>query len=271
MLPKKKNSSPVFTIFLFELFENIRNKWLILYAASFLVFSLCFYYLGTSDPLRVSASMMNLVLLIVPLFSLIFGGISFSESMSFHEILSTFPISRRDIFLGKWFGLVFGLSASFLTGMSIGSLFWSLFTGEDSSTYIVLLLTGVILTAVFVSISFCVVNFVKKKETTFGIMLILWFFLFVLYDLLVMWIVALFQDYPLSGLVFTLINLNPIDLARVILLLKINLASMMGYSAALFKKFLGGNLGLLIGFCALGFWIIIPLFIGIRVFKNKDL
>ncbi|MDO8526579.1 MAG: ABC transporter permease subunit [Deltaproteobacteria bacterium] len=268
---KKIFNTPLATIALFEFYENIRNKWLLIYALSFLLFSGIITYIGASDPLQASASLLNLVLLLVPLFSLVFGSLSFAESLPFHEMLVSLPISRRDIFLGKWIGLGVGLSLSFLLGMGLGSLLQMNLSQTGFGSYTLLLLLGVLLTFVFLSIAFWVVNVVRKKELVFGWMLLLWFFFFILYDALVFGVVLLFGDYPLEGPMLLMTFLNPIDLSRVILLLKIDLSAMMGYSGALFQKYLGNFFGMALGLTALGLWIFIPTFFGLKRFQKRDL
>lgn len=262
---------PLKVIALFEFRENIRNIWLLVYGLSFFLFGGAITYLGADDPLKASASLLNLVLLLVPLFSLLFGGISFSEALPFHEILAALPISRRDIFLGKWIGLSSGLSLSFLLGMGGGSLI-QLQTGQTGfSSYALLLLLGVFLTFIFSSISFYVVNRVRKKEMIFGWILLLWFFFFVFFDLLMIGVVLVFGDYPLEIPMFALVCLNPIDLARVMLLLKMDLAAMMSFSGALFQKYLGNAFGILTGGALLTLWTAIPAWMALRAFEKKDL
>lgn len=259
------------TIAFFEFHENIRNRWLFIYGLSFLIFGGLITYLGAADPLRASASLLNLVLLLVPLFSLVFGSLSFSESLSFHEVLVALPITRRDIFLGKWLGLGTGLSLSFLLGMGIGSLLQMNVAQAGFDSYALLLLLGVLLTFVFLSVAFLVVNLAKRRELIFGWMLLLWFFAFVLYDVLLMEIVLLFGDYPLELPMLFLVLLNPVDLARVILLLHIDLSAMMGYSAAIFQKILGHKTGIGIGSLVLLLWAFIPFWLGLKSFQKRDL
>ena len=264
-------NNPIVTIAIFEFRENIRNRWLLVYCFSFLLFSGIITYIGLADPLAASASLLNLVLLLVPLFSLVFGSISFSESISFHEILVALPISRRDIFLGKWLGLGAGLNVSFLIGMGLGSLVQMNIQSQGFGSYFLLLLLGVLLTFVFSSIAFFVANLARKKELIFGWMLLLWFFFFILYDVLVMGMVLVFGDYPLEVPMLVFVFLNPIDLARVLLLLKIDLAAMMGYSGAIFQKYLGNIGGIGLGSAALLVWIALPAWLGLRSFEKRDL
>ena len=65
--------------------------------------------------------------------------------------------------------------------------------------------------------------------------------------------------------------LSPIDLARIQILLHLDVSAMMGYTGAIFKDFFGTSLGLLISFLLLFLWVIIPFYISLLKFKNKDL
>lgn len=263
--------NPILTIALFEFRENVRNKWLLVYGLSFLLLSGLITYLGSSDPLQASGSLLNLMLLLVPLFSLVFGSISFSESLSFSEILVAQPISRKEIFLGKWLGLGVGLSLSFLIGMGVGSFFQLNLVRDGIEAYLFLLLLGVLLTFTFLSISFHMVNVAKKRELIFGLVLINWFFFFVLYDLIIMGIALLFGDYPLEVPMLVLVFLNPIDLARVLLLMQIDLSALMGYSGAIFQKYLGHTDGMIVGSAFLLIWVFVPAWLGFKSFKRRDL
>ena len=65
--------------------------------------------------------------------------------------------------------------------------------------------------------------------------------------------------------------LNPIDLSRVQMLLQIDISALMGYTGAVFREFFGNSLGIVISFLGLLLWIVVPLFISLKKFENKDL
>jgi Cu-processing system permease protein len=268
---KTFNSKPLFTIAWLEFRETVRHKWWLLYGFSFFALSSLIFYLGAQEPLQASASLLNLVLLLVPLFSLIFGSISFSESLPFQEILVALPISRAEIFFGKWIGLSLGLASAYLLGMGLSAVlyFSNLQTGILS--YVFLICLGILLTAVFVSIAFLLSNILRRKELVFGTRLLVWLFFFVLYDVIVMQVVLFFGDYPLEIPMITMVFLNPIDLARIMLTLQMDLSAMMGYSGALFQKYFGGTLGITIGGCAMLIWSALPAYLGYLCFNRKDL
>lgn len=259
------------SILYFEFRENIRNKWLLIYGLSFFLLCSAILRLGASDPLQASGSLLNLVLLLVPLFSFVFGSLSFTDSLPFSEILIAQPLSRRAIYGGKWLGLCLGLSASFLLGMGLASLFQ--FNAEQGGfgSYFFLLWLGVLLTFAFVSLAFLLANLLRKRELIFGWVLLFWFAFYVLYDLMVMGVALIFGDYPLQIPMLLLMFLNPIDLARVLLLMQMDLSAMMGFSGAVFKKYLGHASGMALGSFVLLLWIALPAYWGLKRFEKKDL
>ena len=82
-----------------ELVINIRNRWTLVFACVFgiLVLSISYFGLVTSGSVgfqgfaRTSASLLNMVLYIVPLVALVTGTLSFTSEKSAGELL--FPVS----------------------------------------------------------------------------------------------------------------------------------------------------------------------------------
>ena len=70
-------------------------------------------------------------------------------------------------------------------------------------------------------------------------------------------------------IVFSL--LNPIDLARILILLKLDLSVLMGATSAVFKDFFGSTGGVLLTIAVLLFWVVMPLWISLRRFNRRDL
>jgi len=90
------------------------------------------------------------------------------------------------------------------------------------------------------------------------------------YDGLVLIGVALFADYPLERPMLVLTFANPIDLGRVLLLLRLDVAALMGYTGAVFQRFFGGSFGTAAAGLALVVWIAAPVALGARSFARKD-
>jgi Cu-processing system permease protein len=100
--------------------------------------------------------------------------------------------------------------------------------------------------------------------------LLLWLAFAVLYDAAILLAVTLLSEYPLERPLLLLVLLNPVDLARVLLLLKLDVAALMGYTGATLQRFFGNATGLLVTGVALVFWTLGPLLLGSRMFVRKD-
>ena len=83
-------------------------------------------------------------------------------------------------------------------------------------------------------------------------------------------VATMFAEYPLERPMIALILLNPVDLARVVLLLQFDTAALMGYTGAVFQRFFGSAAGLGLAAAALALWIAVPVTLGKRLFDRKD-
>ena len=61
-----------------------------------------------------------------------------------------------------------------------------------------------------------------------------------------------------------------IDLSRVMIMLGLDIAALMGYTGALFLKFFGSASGILITLFSMICWIVVPSYFMIRIAKRKD-
>jgi Cu-processing system permease protein len=80
----------------------------------------------------------------------------------------------------------------------------------------------------------------------------------------------LLADYPIERLLLGLTLGNPVDLARVILLLRFDVSALMGYTGAVFQQFFGGAVGTAIASTALALWVTLPVGLGLRAFRKRD-
>src|SRR5690606_1685373 len=217
-------------------------------------------------PGKVVMSLLNIVLMVVPLVSIIFTAIHFYNSYEFIELMLAQPVNRRVIFLSEYAAVAFSLCFSFLAGVGVPILLYG--PGPGGLT---LLFTGVMLTLVFVSLAFLAAVLTRDKAKAIGIALLFWFYFSLLYDGLLLWIIYTFNDYPLEQVTLALIALNPVDLARVIMLLQLDISALMGYTGAFYKDFFGTYQGLGFSVLVLSMWIVAPLYFAARVFQRKDL
>jgi Cu-processing system permease protein len=245
--------------------DLLRTRFTILYTGFLLLSTLAMFQLDT-DPGKVVMSLLNIVLMVVPLVSIIFTTIHFYNSREFVELMLAQPVDRKIIFLGEYFAVSFSLCTAFLIGVGLPVLIFGAF-----ETGLTLLFVGIILTLVFVSLAFLAAVLTRDKARAIGVALLFWFYFTLIYDGLLLWIIYTFSDYPLEKITLTLIALNPVDLARVIMLLKLDISALMGYTGAFYKLFFGSSLGMVLSTLVLMIWITLPITIALRVFLKKDL
>jgi Cu-processing system permease protein len=236
-----------------------------LYFAFLLLSTLAMYQLD-SDPSKVILSLLNILLMVAPLVSIVFTTIHFYNSYEFMELMLAQPVNRRTVFLGQYAGIAVSLSLAYLAGVGIPLVFY----GADAAG-ITLLYSGVLLSLVFVSLAFLASVMTRDKAKAIGIALLIWFYCALIYDALLLWVIYNFGEYPLEKPLLALISLNPVDLARVMMLLKLDISALMGYTGAFYKSFFGSNSGILFSVSVLLLWIAVPLMAALRIFNRKDI
>jgi Cu-processing system permease protein len=259
----------MFKIFKYSYFDLFRSRWTIIYFLFFDISAWVMLYLG-NDLNKGIASLLNLTLILVPLVSTLFGVIHFYNGREFIELLLAQPVKRRDIFAGMYAGLAGSLSTSFLLGLGIPFIAYGLFRSPEIFNFISLIVAGLFLTFIFSGLAFLVALGFNNRLKGFGVAIIIWLFLAFIYDGLFLISLLLFEEYPVEKFAIILSVLNPIDLSRIMVMLKLDMSALLGYTGAVFQKFFGTNLGIIISLAALSCWTIIPIGLILRISSKKD-
>jgi Cu-processing system permease protein len=246
-------------------YDILRTRFILLYTALLLVSTFALFQLD-SDSGKVVMSLLNIVLMVVPLVSIVFTTIHFYNSYEFIELMLAQPINRKVVFIGEYLAVTSSLCMAFAVGIGLPIVFYGL-----NSSALALLFNGIVLTMVFVSLAFLASVLTRDKAKAIGIALLFWFYFSLIYDGFLLWFVYAFSDYPLEKLTLTLIALNPVDLARVIMLLQLDISALMGYTGAFYKEFFGSSFGMLFSTSVLFLWVVVPFLISLRIFSKKDL
>ncbi|MBK9332559.1 MAG: ABC transporter permease subunit [Ignavibacteria bacterium] len=244
--------------------ELVRSKFILIYTAFLFTFSFAVIYIG-HDTAKAVVTLLNISLFVVPLVSLIFGTIHFYNSGEYIQLLLTQPVNRRSIFLAEYFGLSFSLSAAFLAGAGLPLLIYGL-----SISAALLLFTGVMLTFIFVSLSFLSSVLNKDKVKGIGLSVIIWLVMSLIYDGLILVILFAFSEYPLEKFILILTTLNPVDLSRILILLQLDISALMGFTGALFRDFFGSITGMVTALILLLLWAALPGLAALKVFSKKN-
>ncbi|HEY0672498.1 MAG TPA: ABC transporter permease subunit [Longimicrobiales bacterium] len=260
--------SRTFEIARYQAADMLRSRWLIVYAVLIGLATELLFRFGSSEQMLLTLT--TALLLIAPLVALTFGLTHFYNSGEFLELMLAQPIRRRELFRGVYVGVAVPLAAALLAGTLLPLLLHGLSEPGLYSAYLLIVASGVALTFAFVGVAFLIANVSRDKTRGLGTALIIWLLLAIIYDALVMVAVSVFTDYPLEVPVLVAMFFNPLDLVRTMVMLRLDAAALMGYSGAVFARFLnsvGGGLGA-VG--ALGLWVVVPVLWAERVFNRRD-
>jgi Cu-processing system permease protein len=253
----------------YQIRDAARSRWLVVYAL--------FFFVATEGLLRFAGgdaaavlSLMNVVLFVIPLVTLVLGTVYLYNAREFTELLLAQPVARGKLFSGLYLGLALPLASAFIGGASIPFLVRGGGDPAQRGALIALLIMGVVLTCVFTALAFVIALGAEDRLRGLGVAIGTWLLLALLYDGAVLLVVALFADYPIEGPLLALTFANPIDLARVLLLLELDVSALMGYTGAVFQHFFGGAFGIAAAGGALLVWIAAPIALGARFFRRKD-
>jgi Cu-processing system permease protein len=249
----------------FIVLDILKNKIVLVYTLILAILSWSVFSLEDNSN-KGLLTLLNVILLTVPLVSVIFSTIYIYNSSEFIELLLSQPIRRSKI----WFSLFFGLSISLLLAFFIGAGIPILFYAPPD-VGIMMLLVGIFITVVFVAIAFLSSIATRDKAKGIGIAILLWMFFALLFDGIVLFLIFQFADYPIEKIMVGITALNPIDLARILILLHLDVSAMMGYTGAIFKNFFGNQVGIIAAFTILLLWVAVPFLISLRKFRKKDL
>jgi Cu-processing system permease protein len=245
--------------------DVLRARFVLAYMVFMLATTTILFQLD-SDPDKVVVSLLNVVLLVVPLVSIVFTTIHYFNSYEFILLLMAQPVNRKSVFLSQYYGVASSLSLSLLLGMGIPALAFG-----AVNQLLPLLCITIFISCIFVSLGFLATSLSRDKAKAIGIALLFWFYFTLIYDGMMLWVIYAFNDYPLEMPTLILSSLNPIDLARIMMLLSMDVSALMGYTGAFFKDFLGSTVGILFSFLMLAIWIAWPLLLALKRFQKNDL
>lgn len=259
----------MFKVLKYSFYDLSRSRWTYAYFLFFLMVTLGLLYFSYDIP-RTVISLMNIILILCPLIGTLFGALYYYSSKEFIDLLLALPLPRRSIFLGKYLGLSLALAISFILGTSLPLVFFGILSSEVLVNFLVLLVSGVFLTFIFTGIAFLITIRFESPIKGFGVAIFVWLFLTVIYDGIFLLILLLFKEYPQDKLALVMTLFNPVDLSRILIMLQLDISALMGYTGAVFRKFLGTGIGMMVAYSALTLWVILPVMAFLRLARQKD-
>lgn len=177
-----------------EILSSLRNKWFLLYTIVFAVLSAGLSLIGlagletygVSGFGRTTASLINMILLFVPLMGLTLGAMSiaYERERGILLYLLSQPISYFEVLIGKYFGLAMSILGSLILGFGLSGFVIAYKGGTaDVSGYVYFILLTFLLALVSLSIGMFVSSYFKKYDTALGVSIFVWLFLVIFSDL----------------------------------------------------------------------------------------
>src|SRR5215207_6525051 len=144
----------------YVLYDILRNKVVIAYTLFLLVISISLFQMEENSSKAV-LSLLNIVLIVIPLVSMVFSTIHWYNSYEFIELMLTQPISRKKVLLSEYTGISSSLVTAFLIGVGLPVCIYNF-----NATGVSLLLIGSLLSLIFTSLAF--LASVKSKDKARG-------------------------------------------------------------------------------------------------------
>lgn len=249
----------------FVFFDIIRNKIILGYTLLLAVLSWSVF--GIEDnATKGLLTILNVLLLTVPLMSIIFSTIYIYNSSEFIELLISQPVKRQKIWISLFTGLTISLMLAFMVGAGLPVLLYA-----PDRVGVMIALSGCLISAVFCAIAFLSSVATRDKARGIGVSILLWLYFALLFDGLVLFLLFQLADYPIEQAMIGVTMLSPVDLARILILLQMDVSAMLGYTGAIFKEFFGTAAGVLLAGSFLSLWVMLPFVLSLRRFNRKDL
>ncbi|MCX2718764.1 ABC transporter permease [Lentiprolixibacter aurantiacus] len=253
----------------YSFYDLMRSRWSYVYFLFYLLLGFVLLFLN-NDLSKAVITLMNIIIILVPLIATIFGVMYFYNSREFTELLLAQPLKRSSIFMGQYLGVAGSLTLSLCLGLGLPFLLYGLFKSGAILNFSMLILIGALLTFIFTGLAFNIALSNENRIKGFGYAVLLWLFMAVIYDGLFLLTLIAFEEYPLDTFSLAATVFNPIDLSRILILLKLDISALLGYTGAVFKNFLGTGLGFLISAAALLLWTVLPVWSLSFKAKKKD-
>ncbi len=253
----------------YSFYDLMRSRWSYVYFAFYLVLGFVLLFLN-NDVNKAVITLMNIIIVLTPLIATVFGVMYYYNSKEFTELLLAQPIKRSTIFMGQYLGISISLTLSLVLGLGIPFLLYGLFLSAAVFDFALLLAVGSLLNFIFVALAFNIALSNENKIKGFGYAILLWLFMAVIYDGIFLISLVIFNEYPLDRLALFATMLNPIDLSRILILLKLDISALLGYTGAVFKSFFGTSLGFFLSISIMVLWVILPVWRMRLKLKKKD-
>jgi Cu-processing system permease protein len=266
-----------------ELVLAFRSRWTQTFAVAFAVLALAVavsgYVLsggsGVQDFSRTAASLMQLVILLVPLTALLLGVLALASDRGNAELLFSQPVSRATILLGRVAGLYQALISAQAIGFGAAGLVIYSRAGEDGILgFLVVVAAAFVLTGVCLGLAAVIAagNIGRRRSRALAVALVVWLILVVLADLAALGAASVLRSGAASRLLISAAIVNPVGAVRTGALMLIEGTAAFGSASLALLRFSGGpfRAGLLLT-GSIAVWLVLPFWVAARRLSRADI
>ena len=206
-----------------ELREATRGRLFAVASLSFFAISLGLSLLGLAGAQRsglagfdrTTAGLLNLALVFVPLFTLLIGALGISGELEDGSlaVLLAQPLTRREVFTGKYLGLLSGVWAALFTGFGATGVIVGLYAGGNASAFLSLVGLLMVYSASTLAIGMLLSVTLRSRVRAIGAAFAAWLLFVYVSDLGSIGLAIARGLAPAQ--LFALAMLNPVEQARV--------------------------------------------------------
>lgn len=263
-----------------EMLDAIRNRWFHVFVVFFFLLSASITYVGLAGSggigfesfNRATASLLNLILFVIPLFTLILGGLSITgeREQGTLMLLMSKPMTAAELVLGKYLGIAASMVLAIMIGFGlIGILTAFRFSPSEAKAYFIFVLLSILLTLSFLSLAILISAAAKKRVTSVVGGIIVWFIAVMLYDFAVMWGANLFTGKMVDYFLLVSLLANPVDSVRILGIVHLGGETVFGPSLVSLTRLLSDVSSDILLLAGIAVWMVVPLFLAISVFQRR--
>jgi len=262
-----------------ELRDAVQGRWLAVYAVAFALLAVTLALvdqqageLGSQGFNRTTAGLINLSLLIAPLLALIMGAGAISgerERGTLAGLLSQ-PLSRTELLLGKYIGLLLAVWMALAVGFGAAALLVAAFNPlTDAGHYLLFVILSAGLAAAMLSIGMLISVVSERRVRALAMAVGAWFLLVLFYDLGAIG-VALAVESSGRTLLLTVLG-NPVETVRILAIMSLEPdLEVLGPLGSYLSNEFGTAQSTIMLVISLCLWTAAPLVASIYLFRQQD-
>jgi Cu-processing system permease protein len=274
---------PIFVIALKEVQDGMRNRWVVLIALAMAAFALILALLGSvpTGMTKISSlavtvvSLASLSIFFIPLIALLltYDSIVGEAERGTLILLLSYPVARWQVIVGKFCGALILLSLAIALGYGSAGIAISLtaetaFTEQAWSSFAKLLLSSVLLGAVFLSLGFLISTSLRERGTAAAAAIGSWLFFVLLYDMGLLGLLASDAGKTIgTDLVIGLLLANPADAYRMFNLVGSDETAILSGMAGLSLE---RQIPAMVPIAVMVAWVALPLASACAIFQRRQ-